>query len=77
MIYPNIGQTFANLANNIISALGRLINGIVSFISQNSGIVSFISQNADMFGTILGVGVLISAILSLTGRDTFPVQFTW
>jgi uncharacterized membrane-anchored protein len=61
MSYANIGQTFANLANNIISAIGSLINGIVSFISQN----------ADVFGTILGVGVLISAILGLTGRIPF------
>jgi uncharacterized membrane-anchored protein len=61
MSYANIGQTFSTLASNIITAIGSLINGIVSFISQN----------ADVFGVVLGVGVLISAILGLTGKIPF------
>jgi uncharacterized membrane-anchored protein len=61
MSYSNIGQTFSNLASGIINALGSLINAIVSFISQN----------ADVFGVVLGVGIMISAILGLTGRIPF------
>jgi uncharacterized membrane-anchored protein len=61
MSYANIGQTFSNLASNIITALGSLINAIVSFISQN----------ADVFGVVLGVGIMISAILGLTGKIPF------
>ncbi len=61
MSYANIGQTFSNLASGIITALGSLINSIVSFISQN----------ADVFGVVLGVGVMISAILGLTGKIPF------
>jgi uncharacterized membrane-anchored protein len=61
MSYANIGQTFSNLASNIITALGSLINSIVGFISQN----------ADVFGVVLGVGIMISAILGLTGKIPF------
>lgn len=61
-------MSYSNIVNSITSGLNAFLTAVANIFGA---VANFISQNADVFGAVLGIGIVLSAILGLLGKLPF------